>query len=78
MDFMLGNIPIHNARNIEWKSNGDGTGQLWFNSVLVNKNGEEQDYRFHIFKLRFDDPLMTLESVDGNFLFEVEVVDHSM
>ena len=32
MDFMLGNIPIHNARNIEWKSNGDGTGQLWFNS----------------------------------------------
>ena len=74
MDFMLGNIPIHNARNIEWKSNGDGTGQLWFNSVLVNENGEEQDCRF---QLKFDDPLMSLESVDGK-LYEVEVVDHLM
>ena len=77
MDFMLGNIPIHNARNIEWKSNGDGTEQLWFNSVLVNENGEEQDCRFHIFRLKFDDPLISLESVDGK-LYEVEVVDHSM
>ena len=77
MDFMIGNIPIHNARNIEWKSNGDGTGQLWFNSLLRNKDGEEQDCRFHILRLKFDDPLMTLESVDGK-LYEVEVVDHSM
>ena len=72
MDFMLGNIPIHNARNIEWKSNGDGTGQLWFNSVLTDKNGKEQDCRFHIFRLKFDDPLMSLESVDGK-LYELEV-----
>ena len=77
MDFILGNMPIHNARNIEWKSNGDDTGQLWFNSVVRNKNGEEQDCRFHIFRLKFDDPLMSLESVDGK-LYEVEVVDHSM
>lgn len=77
MDFMLCNIPIRNARNIEWKSNEDGTGQLWFNSVLVNENGKEQDYRFHIFRLKFDDPLMLLESVDGK-LYEIEVVDNSM
>lgn len=77
MDFMLGNIPIHNARNIEWKSNGDGTGQLWFNSVLRNEDCKEQDCRFHIFRLKFDDPLMSLESVNGK-LYEVEVVNHSM
>ena len=77
MDFMLGNIPIHNARNIEWEYNGDGTGQLWFNTVLRDKNNEEKDCRFHIFRLKFDDPLMSLESVDGK-LYEVEVVDHSM
>lgn len=77
MDFMLGNIPIHNARNIEWKSNGDGTGQLWFNSVLRNEDGEEQDSRFHIFRLKFDNLLMSLESIDGK-LYEIEVVDHSI
>lgn len=76
MDFSLGGIPIHNARNIEWKSNGDGTGQLWFNTVFADENGKEQDVRFHIFRLKFDDPLMSIESVD-NKLYEVEKVDHS-
>lgn len=75
MDFMLGNIPIHNARNIEWKSNGDGTGQIWFTTLIKDKNGEEHDVRFHIFRLRTD-PLMSIESVD-NKLYEVETVDHS-
>lgn len=73
MDFMLGNIPIYNARNIEWKSNGDGTGQLWFNTLSIDKDGKEQDVRFHIFRLKFDDPLMSMESVD-NKLYEFEVV----
>ncbi len=76
MDFMLGNKPIHNARNIEWESNDDGTGQLWFNTVLTDENGEEYDARFHIFRLKFDDPLMSMESVDGK-LYEIEVVDNS-
>lgn len=76
MDFLLGGIPIHNARNIEWKSNGDGTGQLWFNTVFADKNGKEQDIKFHIFRLKFDDPMMSMESQDGT-LYEIELVDHS-
>lgn len=76
MDFMLGNIPIRNARNIEWKSNDDGTGQLWFNTMFVDKDGKEQDVRFHILRLKFDDPLMSMESQDGK-LYEIELVDHS-
>ena len=76
MDFMLWNIPIHNARNIEWKSNGDGTGQLWFNTVFADENGKEQDVRFHVFRLKFDDPLMSMELQDGK-LYEAEVVDNS-
>ena len=75
MDFMLGNIPIYNARNIEWKSNGDGTGQLWFNNVFIDENGKEQDVRFHIFRLKLDDPLMSMESQDGK-LYEIELVDN--
>ena len=77
MDFLLGGIPIHNARNIEWESNGDGTGQLWFNTVFVDKNGKEQDVRFHIFRLRFDDPMMSMESVD-NKLYDIEMVDSTV
>lgn len=73
MDFMLGNIPIHNARNIEWKSNGDGTGQFWFNTVLTDKDGKEQDVRFHIFRLKLYDPLISIESVNGK-LYEFEVL----
>lgn len=69
MDFMLGNIPIHNARNIEWKSNGDGTGQLWFDTV-VNDHGDNKDVRVHVFRLKFDDPLMSLEPVNGE-LYEM-------
>lgn len=76
MDFILGNIPIHNARNIEWASNGDGTGQLWFNTLFADENGKEQDVRFHIFRLKFDDSLISMESVD-NKLYEIEIVDHS-
>lgn len=76
MNFVLGGIPLHNARNIEWKSNEDGTGQLWFNALLIDENGEKQDVRFHIFRLRFDNPSMSLEPVD-NKLYEFELVDHS-
>lgn len=76
MDFVLGGIPIHNARNIEWKSNDDGTGQLWFNTMFVDKDGKEQDVRFHIFRLKFDDPMISMESVD-NKLYEIEIIDHS-
>lgn len=72
MDFMFSNIPVYNARNIEWKSNGDGTVQLWFNA-FVDKDGKEQDVRFHIFRLKFDYPLMSMQSVD-NKLYEFEVV----
>ena len=76
MDFVLGGIPIYNARNIEWKSNGDGTGQLWFNTFVKDDNGEKQDVRFHIFRLKLDDPLISMESQDGK-LYEFEIVDHS-
>lgn len=76
MDFVLGGIPIHNARNIEWESNDDGTWQLWFNTVLIDKNGKEHNTRFHIFRLKFDDPLMFLESMDGK-LYEIDVADNS-
>lgn len=78
MDFMFGNTAIYNARNIEWKSNGDGTCQLWFNTLFVDEDGKEQDVRFHIFRLKFDfdDSLISMESVD-NKLYEFEVVDHS-
>ena len=70
MDFILGNIPIRNARNIEWKSNGDGTGQLWFDTLVIDKDNKEQNVKFHIFRLKFDDPLISMESVN-NKLFEV-------
>lgn len=73
MDFMLGNIPIHNARNIKWKSNGDGTGQFWFDTVFADKDGKEQDVRFHIFRLKFYDPLLSMEFVNGK-LYEFEVL----
>lgn len=73
MDFSLGGVPIHNARNIEWKSNGDGTGQLWFDTLLIDKDNKEQNVRFHIFRLKFDDPLMSIESVN-NKLYEIEVL----
>lgn len=76
MNFVLGNIPIINARNIEWKSNEDGTGQLWFNTLFVDENGKEQDVRFHIFRLKLDDPMISMESVD-NKLYEIEIIDHS-
>lgn len=74
MDFSLGGIPIHNAKNIEWKSNGDGTGQVWFNTMFVDKDGEEQIVRFHIFRLKFDDPMISMESVD-NKLYEIEMME---
>lgn len=74
MDFVLGGIPIHNAKNIEWESNDDGTGQLWFDTLLTGKNGEEQIVRFHIFRLKFDDPMISMESVD-NKLYEIEMME---
>ncbi len=75
MDFILCGAPIHDARNIEWQSNEDGTGQFWFTALMKDKNGEEHNVRFHIFRLRTD-PLMSIESVD-NKLYEAEIVDNS-
>lgn len=73
MNFILNGIPIHNAKNIEWQSNDDGTGQLWFDTLFINKDNKEQNVRFHIFRLRFDDPMMSMESVN-NKLYEIEVL----
>lgn len=72
INFYLGNIPIRNARNIEYKDNEDGTFQLWFNSYFtVDKNKEPRDCRIHIPKIRINSmPLISMEEVDGK-LWEI-------
>lgn len=74
MNFILNGIPIHNVKNIEWQSNDDSTVQLWFDTVFADKDNKEQNVRFHIFRLKFDDPLISMESVN-NKLYEIEMIE---
>ena len=74
MDFCIGGVKITNARNIEMKDNFDGTSQLWFDTVLVDKEGNEHDVRFHVFKLRIPG-LISMEENENGKLYEVTYKD---
>ena len=74
MNFCIGGVKIVNARNIEMKDNLDGTSQLWFDTVLVDKEGKEHDARFHVFKLRIPG-LISMETNERGEMYEVTYKD---
>lgn len=74
VDFCIGGVKITNARNIQWKDNFDGTGQFWFDTVLVDNEGKKHDARFHLFRLRVPQT-SSLEPNDDGKLWEVTYKD---
>ena len=73
-DFCIGGVKITNARNIEMKDNLDGTSQLWFDTLLTDKEGKTHDARFHVFKLRIPG-LISMEANESGKLYEVTYKD---